>query len=168
MKPQGPYEIARSIREPKRRGEPLTAIESIAMECIRQIVCEVREITQEEITAAVGSENQCGSTATHIVSRLVDKGQVERIGLPLQKAIWLRIVATGQQSKQPKNLTVHHSYRTESIPTPTIQKFRECVQSLASIIEIEARRLRKPLPDFIADLAYIGWHEYRAEQERGE
>lgn len=161
--PSNAFEVRRDIGRPA-----LTVIERIALECLKQIAREGREATQEEIRAGIGSDNQCGSTATSVINRLVAKGYVARIGLPLQKAMWLRICETGEATAEPRDKTTHHRYRTDRVPAPAIQPVREKMPDIAAMIEREARRSNRPLAAFLADLVYIGWHEYRAEQELGE
>lgn len=145
---------------------PLSATESIALECLKQIADEGREATQDEISAGIGSSNECGSTATGTVNRLVAKGYVEHVaGHPLQRAIWIRIVATGQVTAQPRCTSAHWRYRTERVTTPAIQTVRDKAKPVAAMIEAEARLVGKSLTDFLADLVYVGWHEYSAEKE---
>lgn len=142
----------------------LSATESIALECLKQIASEGRVADQYEICAAIGSGNTNGGTVAGVVNRLVDKGFVERIGGPLQKGMWLKIVATGQITAEPRNKITHWRFRTDRVPSPAIQSVAQKAKPIAAMIEAEARLLGKSLSDFLSDLVYIGWHEYQAEK----
>lgn len=144
---------------------PLTATESIALECLKQIANEGREATQAEITSCIGSGNEAGSTATGVVNRLVAKGYVEHVtGNPLQRAIWVRIVSTGQATAEPKCTVVHWRYRTELAPAPAIHQIRERNRSLAQMIEAKSRELQKPIHEFLMDCVYAGYHSIAGEE----
>lgn len=124
---------------------PLTATESIALECLKQIASEGREATQDEIRAGIGSENQCGSTATGVINRLVAKGYVERVGPhPYQKAMWLRIVSSGEQTAEPKNKTPHwrHIYDRSRDSTPTLPRHK-IVQTIPTMMAYLDKMMRE-------------------------
>lgn len=90
----------------------LTQTESIALECIKQIAREGRIAYRDEIQGAIGSENMCGSTATGVINRLVRDHHIEHVlGYPLQRGLWLRIVATGETTAEPRCTIKHHSWR---------------------------------------------------------
>ena len=164
---------AMAIEEPKgqlqsrsftlRRPE-LTATESIALECLRQIASEGRVANQYEICAAIGTENTNGGTVAGVVNRLVSKGYVERIGGPLQKAMWLRIVSTGQVTAEPRDKTPHWRFRTDRVPAPAIQRVAQYAKPLAERIEAKARALGKPLSEFLMDCVYVGFHHISEEE----
>lgn len=135
---------------------PLTATESIALECITQIASECRLATQSEIKDSIG-DAQSHSTATGIVNRLIEKGYLERIGGPLQKAMWLRIVATGEITAEPRDKTPHWRFRTERVQSPAIQRITERAKPLADRIEAKARAMGKPLSEFLMDCVYVGF-----------
>jgi hypothetical protein len=85
-----------------------------------------------------------------------------------QKSRVVRITATGQSTAEPNNQTPHWRVRDQQAPTPAIHSVRQRVPNIAAMIEAEARLIGKALPDFLADLVYIGWHEYQAEKETGQ
>jgi hypothetical protein len=145
---------------------PLTVTESIALECVRQIAREQRQATNAEICAAIGSENYEGGTAPGVLRRLEEKGYVSRT--MYQRGFQVRIVATGEQTAPPRNTAPHWRTRSDHPPAPAIQAIRERAKPIAAMIEAEARMSGKHHADFLADLVYIGWHQYQAEKERGE
>jgi DNA-binding MarR family transcriptional regulator len=142
----------------------LSVTESIALECLKQIASEGREATQDEVRSSVGGEG--AGTATGIINRLVAKGYVEHVtGNPLQRAIWVRIVATGQATAEPKCKIVHWRYRKEKVPAPAIHQIRERSKSLASMIEAKAKLLNKPVHEFLMDCVYVGFHQIEGEAQ---
>lgn len=143
---------------------PLTDRESRCYEGLKQIASEGRRATQPELCAVVGCDYQTG-TLPAIVNELVKKGYIERIGGRLQKGIWIRIVATGQETAQPPNITPHWRLRTESAPAPTIQALAERSKPLAQMIEAKARTLGKPLHEFLIDCVYAGFHAIDGDEE---
>jgi hypothetical protein len=144
----------------------LSATESIALECLKQIASEGRVADQYEICAGVGSDNMNGGTAAGVVNRLVAKGYVEHVlGHPLQRAIWVRIVATGQATAEPKCKIVHWRYRKENVPAPAIHQIRERSKTLASMIEAKAKLLNKPVHEFLMDCVYVGFHQIEGETQ---
>lgn len=152
-------------RVPVRPLEPLTLSQRIALECLKQIASEGREATQEEITAGIGSRNESGSSATGVINGLVRKGYIEHVaGHPLQRAIWVRIVATNQCTAEPRCKAAHWRYRTDRVPAPTIQRVSEYAKPLAQLIEAKARSLGKPLAEFLIDCVYVGFHEISREE----
>lgn len=140
---------------------PLTAVESIALECLKQIASEGRTATQPELCAATGAGYQTG-TVPAILNRLEKKGYITR--QVFQRGMIVHIVATGQTTRAPNDQTPHWRLRTDRVPAPAIQHFRERAKPVAAMIEAEARLLGKSLTDFLSDLVYIGWHEYQAEK----
>jgi hypothetical protein len=157
----------RSITEVRKiANAPLSTIESIALECIRQIASEGRRATKAEICAAIGSDNYEGGTVSGVIGRLESKGYIQRE--TYQRGMKLCIVATGQCTAPPRDTSPHWRLRTESVPTPAIQAVRERNKPVSAMIEAEARQLGKHQADFLADLVYIGWHEYQAEKETGQ
>jgi hypothetical protein len=141
----------------------LTATERIALECLRQIASEGRIADQYEICAGIGSDNMNGGTAAGVVNRLVSKGYIEHVnGNPLQRAIWVRIISTGQVTAEPRNKAVHWRYRTEPVPSPAIHRITERNKPLASMIEAQAKALQKPVHEFLMDCVYAGFHSIMA------
>jgi hypothetical protein len=106
------------------------------------------------------------STVPGVLLRLEQKGMIART--VYQKGRQVRIIATGQCTAAPANTAPHwrNRDRSEDPPVPAIHLVREKAQSAAMLIEQEARRLGKPMTDFLADLVYIGWAEYLDEQGR--
>jgi hypothetical protein len=152
---------AKSFTSPVAR---LSMIEKVALDCIHKIASEHREATQQEIREAIGYS--VPGTATGVVNRLVAKGYVERIGGPLQKSLWLKIVATNEITAEPRDKTPHWRYRTESVPTPTIHRVAEYAKPLAEMIEAKARSLGKPLAEFLMDCVYVGFNEICHDSEQ--
>lgn len=145
---------------------PLSTIESIALECLKQIAMEGREATQDELTAGIGSMNECGSTASAVVNRLVSKGYVEHVmGHPLQRGLWVKIVATGQVTAEPRNKALHWRYRTERCPAPAIHRITERNKLLSHMIENKAREHGRSLAQFLEDCVYVGFNEICREEE---
>jgi hypothetical protein len=146
----------------KAANAPLTTIERIALECIRQIASEGRRATKAEICGAIGSDNYEGGTVSGVIGRLEAKGYINRE--TFQRGMRLCVVATGQCTAPPRDTSPHWRLREENVPTPTIQAVRERNKPIASMIEAEARQLGKAPAEFLADLVYIGWSEYQAEK----
>jgi hypothetical protein len=147
--------------------EPLSLSERIALECLKQIALEARVANRDEIQAGIGSRNECGSTATGIINRLVDKGYVEHVmGVPIQRGLWLRIVETGQQTSEPRCTAPHWRYRKDAVPSPTIQRVAEHGKPLADMIEAKAKSLGKSLADFLMDCVYVGFHEICRDEQQ--
>lgn len=142
---------------------PLSVTERIALACVEQIASEGRRVSQDEINAAIGSQNTTGSTAAGILGRLEAKGYIERH--IYQRGVQVCIVSTGQCTAPPANTAPHWRLRTEQVPAPAIQAIRERAKPIAAMIEAEARMLGKPMSEFLADLVYIGWHTLEAEKE---
>ena len=134
----------------------LSDTERVCLECLKQIASEGRIANQYEICAAIGTENTNGGTVAGVVNRLVSKGHVERIGGPLQKSMWLRIVATGQTTAEPRDKTPHWRYRKEAVPSPAIHHIRQRSKTIAQRIEEKARKLGKPVSEYLMDLVYVG------------
>lgn len=105
-----------------------------------------------------------GGTIPGIMERLQRKGFIERI--KYQRGRQVCITATGKCTAPPACTAPHWRLRPKNdpIPTPAIHKVRERAP-MAQQIELEARRLGKSMSDFLADLVYIGFHAYQAEQE---
>lgn len=102
------------------------------------------------------------STTVALMHVLEDEGRikVERF----QKTRQVTITATGQSTAEPSNKSPHWRDRDEGVPLPAIQALRQKAPNIVTLIEAEARLLGKSLSDFLADLVYIGWHEYQAEK----
>lgn len=157
--PKTPFEIARSIKD----REPLTTIERFALESIKQIASEGRRATQLELCAATGVGYQTGALPA-ILQRLERKGYITREHF--QRGMKICLVDLGICTAPPSDQSPHWRERTDPVPSPAIQSIRERSQPLAAMIDAEARRTGKPLNGLLADLVYIGWHQY--DQERGE
>lgn len=114
----------------------------------------------EEIAKHIGASGV--ATVPGITKRLEEKGYITR--QIYQRGRTVCIVETGQCTLPPKDQTPHWRHRTDRVPTPAIQSVRERVKPVAAMIEAEARLLGKSVSDFLADLVYIGWHEYQAEK----
>lgn len=163
--------MATAFREPAMTGlrsksftvapAPLTPIERIALECLKQIAGDGRQATQAEILAAIGS--QAVATAPGIVRRLEQKGYITRS--QFQRGFQVCIVETGQCTTPPHDTSPHWRLRTDRPPTPAIQSVRDRSKPIAALIEAEGRVLGKHHSDWLADLVYIGWHAYQAEKE---
>jgi DNA-binding MarR family transcriptional regulator len=118
----------------------------------------------EDLTVAIGATGV--STVPGIMKRLEAKGFISR--RIYQRGRVVCITATGQSTAEPSNTSPHWRFRIDQPQTPTIQAVREKSKPIAAMIEAEARLTGKPIASFLADLVYIGWHEYQAEKERGE
>lgn len=143
---------------------PLTAIESIALESLKQIASEGRRATQPELCAATGVAYQSGAI-TGILNRLERKGHITR--QIFQRGMIVCIAETGQCTAPPSDTSPHWRLRDRSSdpPAPAIQQTRQRDVSLFTMIEQAARTEGKPITEFLVDLVYIGWHGYAAERE---
>ena len=162
-------EAARNFSNPvelqRRIGREITLsqVESIALECLKQIASEGRQATQPELCAATGVGYQQG-TLPAILRRLEDKGYITRTFY--QRGMQVHITSTGQSTAAPRCTAPHWRNRTDRVQSPAIHTVRQRDHSTASLIEMEARRSGKHMSDFLADLVYIGWHAYQAEKEQ--
>jgi hypothetical protein len=154
--PKSVFDVRRNV------NAPLTVIERIALECLKQIASEGRRATQAELCAATGVNYQTGALPA-ILRRLEDKGHIKRE--IYQRGMTICIPSLGVCTAPPQDQSPHWRQRTDRVPSPTIQPVRERAKPVAAMIETEARLLGKSLTDFLADLVYIGWHEYQAEKE---
>lgn len=156
--------MASAAQSPSEQNRPpLTPTESIALECLKQIASEGRRVTNAEICAAIGSDNHEGGTGPAVISRLEQKGYITRN--QFQRGCQVCIVDSGICTIPPQNTAPHWRKRTERVPTPTIRQISETTRIIATQIEIESRAVGKHYSDFLADLVYIGWHQYQAEKE---
>lgn len=173
----------------------LASVESAALKHITNAASQGEIVTQMTIMTAIGSQNTTGGSSTGVLNRLIypdpcptcgakkgqpcskDKlilprhtsraeGYLEHVGgVPIQRGLWLRVVATGQCTANP-NCTVPH-WRTipDRAPLPAIQHLRERDQSLASWIETTARGLGRDYLDFATELLRRGAQDFRADQQ---
>lgn len=156
---RSPVDVMREV------ASPLTPIErTVLQHCERAAVAGEPAPSIEQLTQAIGATGV--STVPGIMKRLEAKGHITR--QIYQRGRTVCIVSTGDCTAPPNDLTPHWRVRTDRIPAPAIQLVREKVPSVAAQIEREAREANRPLSDFLADLVYIGWAEYRAEKDRGE
>lgn len=154
-----PFEIMREM------ASPLSPIErEVLSRCHQAAEAGEPAPSIEELTEAIGATGV--STVPGIMKRLEAKGYISRT--IYQRGRQICITATGQCTAPPPNLSPHWRTRTETVPTPAIQAVRERAKPIAAMIEAEARLTGKHFNDLLADLVYIGWHEYQAEKERGE
>lgn len=153
-----------SLRNRRLSARPgLSAVEQAALECVENMASEGVVATQAAISAVIGSSAEV--TATSVVNRLVAKGYLERVGgKPLQKALWLMVVDTGQSTAEPHDKTPHWRFRAENVQIPAIQSIRERSRPLSVMIEVKARQLGKPLQDFLMDCVYAGYHTICGEE----
>jgi hypothetical protein len=107
-----------------------------------------------------------GGTIPGIMKRLEGKGVIART--VFQRGRQVCILETGKSTAPPNDTSPHWRLRTEAVQSPAIHIVRQKSQPTSNLIEQEARRLGKHMTDFLADLVYIGWHRYQAEQEAGE
>jgi DNA-binding Lrp family transcriptional regulator len=140
----------------------LSPIERRVLEICEQAADDGRELDSiESMAAAIGASGV--ATVPGIMKRLEAKGYITRT--VYQKGRRVCIAATGKCTATPRNTAPHWRMRTEALPTPAIQALRERSKPIAAMIEAEARMSGKSHSEFLADLVYIGWHEYQAEKE---
>lgn len=144
---------------------PLSPIEQRVLEICKRAADEGRELDSiEDMRMELGALSY--STVPGIMKRLEAKGHISR--RIYQRGRVVCIAATGQCTAEPSNQAPHWRFRTDQPQTPTIQAIRERAKPIAAMIEAESRLTGKPIAEFLADLVYIGWHEYQAEKECGE
>lgn len=140
---------------------PLTTVEQRVYDQCREAAAKgLPAPSIEELTAEIGASGV--STVPGIMKRLEAKGYITR--QIFQRGRIVCISATGQCTLPPRDQTPHWRVRTERVPSPAIQSVRERNKPISAMIEAEARQLGKHPADFLADLVYIGWHEYQAEK----
>ena len=146
-------------------GASLTPVEERVLAFCEVAAAEGRPLEPvDTIMRAIGAQSY--STVPGIMRRLEAKGYITRE--VYQRGRSVCIIATGQCTAPPSNIAPHWRFRTDRVQTPAIQQVRQRMPDTATLIEQEARRSGKHMSDFLADLVYIGWHEYQAEKERGE
>lgn len=156
--PSSAFEVRR------KANEPLSFVEQRVLDICKRAALESRELDSiESMTTEIGANGV--ATVPGIMKRLEEKGYITRTIYQKGRVVCINGVCT----LPPKNLAPHWRNRTECPPTPAIQPIRERAKPIASMIETESRLLGKTMTDFLADLVYIGWHEYQAEKdsERG-
>lgn len=141
----------------------LTPVERTALEWCKRAAANGEQLTRADVCRAIGSNNHEGGTSAGVLNRLEAKGHIKRTAY--QRGVQVCITATGQCTALPRNTAPHWRQRTEMVPTPAIQAIRERSKPIAAMIEAEARMSGKSHSEFLADLVYIGWHEYQAEKE---
>jgi hypothetical protein len=156
----------RTAFEVRHEANSLTAVERTALDWCKRAAENGEQLTRADVCRAIGSNNHEGGTGPGVLNRLEAKGHIKRTFY--QRGLQVCVTETGQCTAPPRNTAPHWRHRTETIPTPAIQGFRERAKPVAAMIEAEARLLGKSLTDFLSDLAYIGWHEYQAEKEAGQ
>lgn len=104
-----------------------------------------------------------GGTIPGIMKRLEAKGAIKR--RQFQRGRQVCIVATGKWTAEPNDTSPHWRLRDTPVQSPAIQRLRQSVPKLATQIEQEARKQGRHMSDFLADLVYIGWHEFQRERE---
>jgi hypothetical protein len=139
----------------------LTAVEQAVFDICLRAAREGRELDSiEDMRTELGALSY--STIPGIMKRLEAKGYITR--QIFQRGRIVCIASTGQCTMPPHDQTPHWRVRTDRVATPAIQQVRERSKPISSMIEAEARLLGKSPADFLADLVYIGWHEYVAEK----
>lgn len=152
--PQNMFDVRRSVG--------LTPIERRVLEICEQAAEEGRELDSiETMTEAIGATGV--STVPGIMKRLEGKGFISRT--VYQKGRRVCISATGKCTLPPNNTAPHWRNRIEGAPAPTIQAISQRSKPLAQMIETEARRLGKPIAEFLMDCVYVGFHEIHRESE---
>lgn len=146
----------------RRENEPLTVIERIALESLKQIAHEGRQATQPELCAATGVGYQTGALPA-ILKRLEDKGYITR--KVYQRGMTVCIPSLNICTLPPKDTSPHWRARTDRVPAPAIQALEQRAKPLASMIEAKARSLGKPLHEFLMDCVYVGFHEIQRDAE---
>jgi hypothetical protein len=140
----------------------LTQIERDVLAICRRAAVEQRELEPTEVIMARLGLSGYG-TVPGVLKRLEAKGLISRS--IYQRGRQVCIVETGQCTAPPSNTAPHWRLREENVPTPAIQQVRQKMPQASVLIEQEARRLGKHMSDFLADLVYIGWHEYDQRRE---
>lgn len=141
----------------------LTAIESIALDRLKQIAAEGQQASQQALAEACNAAHPTG-TVPGVLNRLERKGYIIR--QYYQRGLQVTITETGQTTAPPPCTAPHWRNRVDRTPTPAIQAIRQRDISTAMQIENEARALGKSVAEFLADLVYIGWHALMAEREQ--
>lgn len=158
---EGEYDLRRQTL----RDVALTQIEIDVLAICRRAAADGRELEPTEVIMARLGLSGYG-TVPGVLKRLEAKGLISRN--IYQRGRQVCIVDTGQCTAAPSCTAPHWRLREAQVPTPAIQQVRQRMQNEASLIEQEARKLGKPMSDFLADLVYIGWHEYDRRREDGE
>jgi hypothetical protein len=155
----------RSIGRMALANPPLTPIEQRVFDCYQRAArLGAPAPSTEEMTEMIGALSD--STIPGITRRIEEKGYITR--QIFQRGRVICIAETGHCTAPPNDTSPHWRLRADRVPTPAIQAVRQRSMPLAAMIEAEARLTGRSLTDFLADLVYIGWHEYAAEKERGE
>lgn len=141
---------------------PLTTVERIVFERCQEAAAKGQPAPSiEDLSQDIGATGV--ATVPGIMKRLEAKGYITR--QIFQRGRIVCISQTGQCTLPPNDQTPHWRLRTDRVPSPTIQGLSERSKPIAAMIEVEARLIGKSLTDFLGDLVYIGWHEYRAEKD---
>ena len=130
-----------SAMEPRSFSQPglspLTVTESIALECIRQIIAEGRRVTNAEICAAIGSDNIDGGTGPGVLKRLERKGYITRA--IHQRGMQVCDTFTGKCSAPPANTAPHwrliYDRSRDSTPSLPRHKVSSTVPTLMAYLD---------------------------------
>jgi hypothetical protein len=144
----------------------LTPVERTALEFCKARALAGKPVTQLDITIAIGSQNFTGGTAAGVLKRLEQKGQIVRKFY--QRGLQVCFPDSGICTTEPACRAPHWRSRDESVQTVPVQAVRRVNHTAATLIEIEARRLGKSLPDFLQDLIWNGLQMHLEAQGDGE
>jgi hypothetical protein len=161
--PLSPVEVMRSAG---RDSSALSPVEKTAFEFCRRRAAEGKPVNQLDITLAIGSQNFTGGTAAGVLARLERKGLITRMFY--QRGLQVCIAETGECTAPPACRATHWRLREQDVQTPPLHRVRERSPILARVIEDEARKAGKAIPDFLMDLVANGLELYleQVEEER--
>jgi len=128
--------------------------------------------TTEELCELTGLSSM--SSVPQILSRLEKRGLIRR--QVYQRGRIVTITSTGLSTARPADTSPHWRDRSPAphwrdrppVPSPSIHSVRSKAPSVARQIEQAARHEGRALPDFLGDLVYMGFAQFRAEQEAAE
>ena len=143
-------------------SDGLSPAQAVALAFIKDRAANGRPVTQMDITLAVGSQNYTGSTSAGILKQLEDKGLITRTFY--QRGMQVCVVETGQCTAEPSCRATHWRQRTEDVPTPAPAALKERFQTLATMIENEARKIGSTHQEFLMELVFNGFEVYLEKQ----
>jgi hypothetical protein len=145
----------------------LTGVEMVALDFLTDAANAGRQVTQQQLAIAVGSQSPNSGTAPGILKRLENKGRIRR--KYFQRGVQVCIVATGQCTAEPACKAPHWreiANKSETItPVMAIHQVEAEVPNIAAYIHMMMREENMSYQS--ASIALLSRGIAHREEERG-
>lgn len=120
--------------------------------------------TADDLSDLIGSSSV--STTVGIMQRLEKRGiiKIERY----QRERRVTIVKTGAKTAQVKTPVPHWRDRPRAVPSPAFEVVRRRDPEASQALMVAARHEGRALSDFLADMVWLGFQQYRAIQSQAD